>query len=142
MAPRYISLAYLIYFRMITFYLLPMLAECGRGSISLQSPVTYQVETDQCKRSFESVMPDCYFSIPFNILLIAIQTSSQKHNSSHSPTILLIVWSANSDAMVVLFTSKASSNSLNNCGTPFQVNLQNDDTYRWNCAASSYGQIE
>ena len=23
----------------------------------------------------------------------------------------------------------------------FQVNLQNDDTYRWNCATSSYGQI-
>ena len=59
MAPRYISLAYLIYFRMM-FYLLPMLAECGRVSISLQSPVTYQVEMDQCKRSFESVMPDCY----------------------------------------------------------------------------------
>ena len=56
--PHYISLAYHIYFRMITFYLLPMLAECGRGSISLQSPVTYQVETVQCKRSFVSVMPD------------------------------------------------------------------------------------
>ena len=54
----YISLAYLIYFRMIKFYLLPMLAKYGRGSISLQSPVTYQVETDQCKRSFESVTPD------------------------------------------------------------------------------------
>ena len=23
-----------------------------------------------------------------------------------------------------------------------QVNLLNDDTYRWNCATSSYGQIE
>ena len=46
------------YLRMITFYLLPMLGECGRGSISLQSPVTYQVETDQCTRNFESVMPD------------------------------------------------------------------------------------
>ena len=56
MGPRYISVAYLIYFR-VMFYLLPMLAECGRGSISIQSPVTYQVETDQCKRSFESVMP-------------------------------------------------------------------------------------
>ena len=32
-----ISLAYLVYFRMITFYLLPMLVECGRGSISLQN---------------------------------------------------------------------------------------------------------
>ena len=52
-------LAYLIYFRMM-FYLLRMLAECGRGSISFQSPVTYQVETDQRKGSFESVMPDCY----------------------------------------------------------------------------------
>ena len=59
-----------------------MLAECGRGSISLQSPVTYQAEMDQCKRSFESVMPDCY--------------------------------------LVVLFTSKASSNSLKNGDIPFQ----------------------
>ena len=49
MAPRYISLAYLIYFRMIKFYPLPMLAECGKGSISPHSPVTYQVEMDQCK---------------------------------------------------------------------------------------------
>ena len=31
--------------------------------------------------------------------------------------------------MVVLFTSYASSNSLNNGSTPFQVNLLNDDTY-------------
>ena len=44
----YISLAYLIYFRMIKFYLLPMLIECGRGSFFLQSPVTDQVEMDQC----------------------------------------------------------------------------------------------
>ena len=58
MVPCYISLAYLIYFRMITFYLLPMLAECGRGNISLQSPVTYQVEMDQSKKIFESVTPD------------------------------------------------------------------------------------
>ena len=36
-----------------------MFYECGRGSISLQSPATYQVETDRCKRSFESVIPDC-----------------------------------------------------------------------------------
>ena len=35
--------------------------------------------------------------------------------------------------MVVLFTSKASSNSLNNGDVLFQVNLLNDDTYRWNC---------
>ena len=34
-------------------------------------------------------------------------------------------WSANGDA---LFQGK------------FQVNLLNDDTYRWNCATSSYGQ--
>ena len=25
---------------------------------------------------------------------------------------------------------------------PFQVNLLNNNTYRWNCAMSSYGQIE
>ena len=71
-----------IYFRMITFYLLPMLAECGRGSISLQSPVTYQVETDQ-KRSFESVTPD----LPLFLL-----TSSRKLFkpllSSRTPCIL------------------------------------------------------
>ena len=30
-------------FRMM-FYLLPMFTECGRGSISVQSPVTYQVK--------------------------------------------------------------------------------------------------
>ena len=42
----------------LTFYLLPMLEECGRGSISLQFSVTYQVETDQCKRSFDSVKSD------------------------------------------------------------------------------------
>ena len=53
---HFTSLSYI--FRMIMFYLLPMLAECGRGSISLQSSVIYQVETDQCKRSFESVSPD------------------------------------------------------------------------------------
>ena len=58
MVPCYISLGYLIYYRMITFYLLPMLAECGRGNISLQSPVTYQVEIDQCKKNFESVTSD------------------------------------------------------------------------------------
>ena len=32
--------------------------------------------------------------------------------------------------MVVLFTFKASSNSLNNGDVPFQVNLLNDDTYQ------------
>ena len=36
--------------------------------------------------------------------------------------ILLVVWSANGDAP---FQGK------------FQVNLLNDDTYRWNCATSS-----
>ena len=41
--------------------------------------------------------------------------------------IVLVVWSANSDAP---FLGK------------FQVNLLNDNTYRWNCATSSYGQIE
>ena len=58
-APLHFTGLSCIYFRMM-FYLLPMLAKCGRGSISVQSPVTYQVETDQRKRSFESVMPDCY----------------------------------------------------------------------------------
>ena len=124
MAPSYISLAYLIYFRMM-FYLLPMLAECGRGSISLQSPVTYQVETDQCKRSFESVMPDCYLYSFWHP-----RDSNSNLFSSITPHILLH------------FTSKAGSNSLNNSDVPFQVNLLNDDPYRWNCATSTYGQIE
>ena len=44
MVPGHISLAYLIDFRMIKLYLLPMLAKYGRDSISLQSPVTYQFE--------------------------------------------------------------------------------------------------
>ena len=35
---------------------------------------------------------------------------------------ILLVWSANGDA-------------------PFQGNLLNDDTYRWNCVTSSYGLI-
>ena len=94
----------IIYFRMIMFYLLPMLAECGRGSISLQSPVTYQVEMDQFKRNFESVTPDL-LHIPFDILATAIQTSSQAELLAFFPssaTILLIVWSVNSDATVVL----------------------------------------
>ena len=44
-APGYILLAYLIDFRMIKLYMLPiMLAKYGRGSISFQSPVTYQFE--------------------------------------------------------------------------------------------------
>ena len=38
-----------------------------------------------------------------------------------------IVWSANGDAP---FQGK------------FQVNLLNDDTFRWNCVTSSYGLIE
>ena len=38
---------------------------------------------------------------------------------------ILLVWSANGNAP---FQGK------------FQVNLLNDDTYRWNCAISSYGQ--
>ena len=95
-----------------------MLAECGRGSISLQSSVTYQVETDQCKRSFESVYNARLTSIPFDILAIAIQNSSQAELLAFFPssaTILLVVWSANGDATVVLLLSrlKFSSNSLN-----------------------------
>ena len=59
-------------------------------------------------------MPD--LSLPFDIIAIAIQTSSQAELLAFFPTsatILLVVWSANGDATVVLFTSKASSNSLN-----------------------------
>ena len=42
MAPGYISLAYLIDFRMIKLYLLPILLTMyGSGSNSLLSPVTY-----------------------------------------------------------------------------------------------------
>ena len=49
------------------------------------------------------------------------------------PTILLVVWSANSDGSAL--TSKAST----------KVNLLNGDTYRWDCETvivSSFGQIE
>ena len=61
------------------FYLLPMLAECGKGSISLQSPVTYQVEMDQCKRRIESILPD----LPLFLL-----TLSRYYNTSHSSLVL------------------------------------------------------
>ena len=47
-----------------------------------------------------------------------------KHMAHHS---ILLVWSANGDAP---FQGK------------FQVNLLNDDTYRWNCVTLSYGLIE
>ena len=40
---------------------------------------------------------------------------------------ILLVWSANGDTP---FQGK------------FQVNLLNDDTYRWNCVTSSYGLID
>ena len=40
---------------------------------------------------------------------------------------ILLVWSVNGDAP---FQGK------------FQVNLLNDDTYRWNCVTSSYGLLE
>ena len=54
-----------------------------------------------------------------------------KRSSSHSLLLssatILLVWSANGDAQ---FQGK------------FQINLLNDDTYRWNCAMSSYRQIE
>ena len=96
MAPRHISLAYLIYFRMITFYLLPMLAESGRGSISLQSPV----EMISVRVCHTRLTP-----IPFDIFAIAIQTSSQAELLAFFPssaTILHVVWSANGNATVVL----------------------------------------
>ena len=40
-------------------------------------------------------------------------------------TFTSLVWSANGDSPLQ---------------DKFQVNLQNDGTYRWNCATSSYGQ--
>ena len=49
---------------------------------------------------------------------------SKQWSSRHSfQFCILLVWSANGDA-------------------PFQGNLLNDDTYRWNCVTSSYGLIE
>ena len=56
----------------------------------------------------------------------------QRKNSAHhfrmqSEREQTLVWSANGDAP---FQGK------------FQVNLLNDDTYRWNCVTSSYGLIE
>ena len=52
---------------------------------------------------------------------------SSSHSLLSSSITILLVWSANGNAP---FQGK------------FQVNLPNDDTYRWNCATSSYGQIE
>ena len=45
-----------------------------------------------------------------------------------SATILLVVWSANGDGYSALTSPK--------------VNLLSDDTYQWNWAVSSFGQIE
>ena len=75
MAPGYISLAYLIDFRMIKLYLLTGKARIG--SISLQSPVTYQLE---CKTTFEFVMGK-NLPILFDIITIW-QTSPQFFPSS------------------------------------------------------------
>ena len=52
---------------------------------------------------------------------------SSLHSLLSSSATILLVRSANGDAP---FQGK------------FQVNSLNDDTYRWNCATSSYGQIE
>ena len=52
---------------------------------------------------------------------------SSSHSLLSSSATILLVWSANGDAP---FQGK------------FQVNLLNDDTYVWNCATSSYRQIE
>ena len=77
-----------------------MLAKCGIGSISLQSPATYQFETE-CKRSFEFVMCEGLSLFLFDIIVIATNGKPLlKMSSSHSPssaTILLVVWSANGD---------------------------------------------
>ena len=79
-----------------------MLAKYGRGSISLQSPVTYQFEIE-CKRSFEFVTRKDLPLFFFDIVAIATNGNSLlKRSSSHSPvlqqaTILLVVLSANGD---------------------------------------------
>ena len=62
-----------------------------------------------------------------NKFLCIHKWSSPHSLLSSSATILLVLWSANSDAP---FQGK------------FQVILLNDDTYQWNCATSSYRQIE
>ena len=66
-----------------------------------------------------------------------LKRSSSHSHISQSATILLVVWSANSDAWWCSYVlpSKASS----------KVNLLNGDTYRWGCVTvigSSFGQIE
>ena len=61
-------------------------------------------------------------------------SSGHIHFFPSSATTMLVVWCLPT-ATVSAHTFKAKS----------KVNLQNDDTYRWNCAAvivSSFGQIE
>ena len=87
MAPRYVSLTSLISI-FLNDRVLPvtlMLAECGRGSILLQSPVTYKVERYQYKRSFEFVK---HKDLPVFLLdIVAIATNGKpllKQSFSHS----------------------------------------------------------
>ena len=75
-----------------------MLAKYRRGSISLQSPVTYQFETE-CRRSFKFITCKDLSLFLFDIIGIATNGNPLlKRSSSHSPTILfVVVWGANGD---------------------------------------------
>ena len=79
-----------------------MLAKYGRGSISIQSPVTYQWY--ECKTGFEFVMAKTYLFL-FDIVAIAangkplLKWTPQFFLSSAA--ILLVDWSANGDCSVL-----------------------------------------
>ena len=73
-----------------------MLAKYGRGSISLQSPATYQFETE-CKTSFEFVMRKDLPLFLFDIIAIATNGEPLLKRSSSNSLVLLVVWSANGD---------------------------------------------
>ena len=77
-----------------------MLAKYGRGSILLQSPVTYQFEME-CKTGFEFVTCKDLSVFLFDIVAIATNgklfSSGAPHIHILPQLILLVVWSANDD---------------------------------------------
>ena len=126
MEPSYISLAYLIDFRMIKLYRLPGKVWKRSNFTSISINLWYV-----CKTCFEFVIPKTYLLF-FDIVAIATNSKSLLKQSStilpSSAVILLVVWSANDD-----------------CSASSKVNLLNDNTYRCDSATiiiSSFRQIE
>ena len=109
-----------------------MLAECGRDSISIQSPVTCQVETVSCKRNFEFVTQLPLFL--FDIIARAILFSSRAFTFfPSSATLVLVVWSANGDGSYLsVLVSRVNCPYFSEDSS----NLLNDDTYRCVCAGN------